>query len=138
EAPADSLIHELLHVRYGAADGLALSAYRALEDVVRQYGSIPYTRLKSAASLDSAMAVLKMCKSRVDAANLPLLGAMLDYAIGDLAVLKLKASGAPGATVEARVRELVDMLQQHAGKGLFVLREKDNLRIYISHYNNLK
>jgi len=60
---------------------------------------------------------------------------MLDYAIGDLEILALRVSGAP---IETRVKELVKLLEAHDSEGLFVLYGKDNLRIFLNHYNSLK
>jgi hypothetical protein len=146
-APVDMMMDEYSRALFGDARGAALEAYRELERVVRGFGSIPYTRLKPAAELDSAAAVLKRCRARVDsaeagnggvAASLRRLRLMLDYAIGDLEILKLRATGAGATAVEARIKELVELLERHRGEGLFVLRDGDNLGLFLNHYNSLK
>ncbi|HEY4289231.1 MAG TPA: DUF4838 domain-containing protein [Puia sp.] len=142
----DSLMDEFLRSQYGEARGTASEAYRVLEEVVRKYASIPYTRPKSAGQLDSALVVLRKCKAEIAsakskhvddmvAADLARLGFILDYAIGDLEIQALRAANAP---VEARVKELVELLEAHDGEGLFVLHGKDNLRIFLNHYNSEK
>lgn len=162
ETQVDSLIDELLKVRYGSAKPLALSAYQTLEEVVRKYNSIPYTRLKSTEELDSAATALKKCRAQLTdrishgtlalphppsilapsntqpAANLRRLTWILDYAIGDLEILTLKTTNAPAATMETRIKELVTFLENHRDEGLFVLHKKDNLPTYINHYKGLK
>jgi hypothetical protein len=72
----DSLMDEFLRGQYGGARGAASGArvaasktYRVLEEVVRKYGSIPYTRLKSAAEIDSALGALRKCKAAIASAN---------------------------------------------------------------------
>jgi hypothetical protein len=147
DAPVDMLMDEYVGVVYGAAArGVALGAYRELERIVRNFGSIPFTRLKPAGSVDSAVGVLSRWRGNVDsaavvagngdfAANLRRLGLMLDYAIGDLEIVKLKVAGAP---VEGRVKQLVEMLERHRGEGIFVLRDSDNLGPLLNHYNSLK
>jgi hypothetical protein len=138
DAPVDMLMDEYLRGVYGDSRGVALTAYRELETGVRQLGSIPYTRMKGAGALDSAITVLTDCRRRVDSAGLTKLGLMLDYAIGDWEILRLRASGSGAAAVEARVAALVGLLEQHANEGLFVLYGKDNLGIFLNHYNSLK
>jgi hypothetical protein len=138
DAPVDALMEEYARVQFGDARAVALEAYRELERVMRGYGSIPYTRLKPMGELDSAATVLKRCRARVEAAGLGKLSLMLDYAIGDLEILKLRASGAGPAAVGGRIKELVDLLERHRGEGLFVLRDADNLSLFLNHYNSLK
>lgn len=113
----------------------AAAAYRVLEQVVRNYGSIPYTRLKSAAALDSALEALRECRASLASAKAESLGPLLDYAIADLEILSLRASGAP---IEVRVKELVDWLEAHEKEGLFVLYGTNNLRVFLNHYKSLK
>lgn len=137
ERNVDSVVHEMLLARYGRSAPVALTAYRCMGNIVRQYASIPYTRVKSAAQLDSAAAVLRKCRERTEAAGLVRLTLALDYAIGDLDIVKLKVSGADAATVERRIRELVDLLEAHKDQGVFVLT-RDNMGLFLKHYNSLK
>jgi hypothetical protein len=145
DAPVDMLMGEYARAVYGDSSAVALGAYRELERVVRGFGSIPYTSLKGAAALDSVAWVLKRWKVRVDSAERGVtaaewrrLGLMLDYAIGDLEILRVKVSGAPASEVEARVAALVILLERHKEEGLFILRDKDNLGLFLNHYNSLK
>jgi hypothetical protein len=138
DAAVDQLMDEYARVQYGPARVVALEAYRNLEGVERGFGSIPYTRLKPVGELDSALGVLRGCRGRVESAGLGKLGLMLDYAIGDLEILKLRASGAGSTAVEARVKELVEFLELHRSEGVFVLRDGNNLSLFLTHYNSLK
>ncbi|HWB94062.1 MAG TPA: DUF4838 domain-containing protein [Puia sp.] len=137
ERNVDSVAGEMLRARYGQSAQVALTAYRAMESIVRQDASIPYTRIKTAVQLDSAAAVLRECREQTEAAGLTRLSLALDYAIGDLEIVKLKVSGADAAAIEKRVKELVDLLEAHKDQGVFVLH-KDNMALFLKHYNSLK
>jgi len=128
-ANVDSLTDAVLRVRYGAGVGVARDIYRVLGDVVREYGSIPYTRSKP---VDSVLTVLRSCKAA--AAGITRLGVMLDYVIGDLEIIRLRSEG---ADIAPRVKELVGLLEAHAQEGVFV-SSGDDLGIFLKHYNSLK
>ncbi|HVW60991.1 MAG TPA: DUF4838 domain-containing protein, partial [Puia sp.] len=162
ETQVDSLIDELLKVRYESVKPIALSIYKTLEEVVRKYNSIPYTRLRSTEALDSAATALKKCRTQLTgrishgtpalprphstpvplhtppAANLRRLTWILDYAIADLEILTLRSAKTPDITLEARIKALVTFLESHSNEGLFILRDKNNLHTYLTHYKGLK
>jgi hypothetical protein len=128
-ANADSLTDAVLRVRYGSAVGVARDVYRVLGDVVREYCSIPYTRLKP---VDSVLTVLRGCK--LAATGLTRLGVMLDYVIADLEIVRLRSMD---GDIAPRVKELVGLLEAHRQEGVFV-SSKDDLGIFLKHYKSLK
>jgi hypothetical protein len=163
----DRMVEQYSELRYGPAGIIALAAYRDLEDVVRNYCSIPYTSVKAASQIDEAAATLRSDRERVEAAlgggrtgaasggmqaeaalgglqdtavtaNLRRLSLMLQYAIADLDITKMRASGLTGTVITDKVKELVDLLERHAGDGVFVLHDKNNFTTFLKHYNSIQ
>ena len=167
DLPVDRMVERYAELRYGPAGQIALAAYRDLEEVVRNYCSIPYTSVKAARQIDSAAAGLRSDRERVEAAlgggrtgaasggmqaeptsrglqdtvvaaNLQRLSLMLQYAIADLDITKMRASGLTGTVITDKVKELVDLLERHAGNGVFVVHDKNNFTTFLKHYNSIQ
>lgn len=145
EIPVDTMMKRYASFRYGSASREALAAYTDLEKVVKNYGSLPYTPLKSFQQLSDANSVLRQHKERIQAelnkpqdqgvaANLRRLSLMLDYAISDIDIQGMRASGSSDDSVSAKVKQLVVFLEQHAGDGLFLLHDKGSLATFLRHY----
>jgi len=147
--PVDPVMSEYMRVRYGEATQTALTAYRDLERVVRNYCSLPYTSLKPAAQTEAAVTALRSSQQQVDAAadstpdkamkaNLGKLSLMLEYAIDDLALLQMRASGAAATAMEGKVKQLVQFLEQHEDEGVFILSSQNNMTRFLKHYNSIQ
>jgi len=165
DCPVDVIMEQYALLRYGPAKGIALGAYRDLEEVVRNYCSIPYTAVKSGEQIDKAVAILRSRREQVDgalggmqgdrelaggrdnansgegkavAANLKRLSLMLEYAIDDLDLERMRVSGITGPEITDKVKQLVDFLERHAGEGVFVLHDKGNFTTFLKHYNSIQ
>jgi len=104
DLPVDTIMDQYTGFRYGPAKQIALAAYRDLGEGVRNFGSIPYTSLKPAEAIDKAATQLRERREEVKAAlggvqdkaitdNLNRLSYMLEYAIEDLEITSMRASG---------------------------------------------
>ena len=141
----DSLIDTYARGRFGRHAATARGALIALEDIVRVYGTVQYSKPKPVAEVAAAEARLVTHRDAVRAvraresdarlgAHLERLGLMLDYAVRDLGIKQMALSGADSAAFNAKVIEIADFLTAHRDRGLFALREGNNhermLRLY--------
>lgn len=141
----DSLIDTYARGRFDRHAAAAGGALIALEDIVRVYGTVQYSRPKPAAEIATAEARLVTHREAVRAAratepdarlgaHLERLGLMLDYAVRDLAIKQMVVSGADSAAFTSKVIETADFLTAHRDRGLFALRDGNNhermLRLY--------
>lgn len=145
----DSLVKKYTALRYGQLQELASEVYTLLEDVVRNTGSIPYTSLKKSDVIQRSVNRLEECRQKLIAAvktisdnrvrgNTERLFLMLDYAVRDLEILELRAQQITGKEFESKIRSLVDMLESHAGEGVFILRGGNNFTTFLKHYKNIR
>jgi hypothetical protein len=139
----DSLLDGITRARYGGAWRAARAALVTLEDVVRVYGSIPYSAAPPADSIAAARRTLEARAAALDAvrlsdpvlaANLQRLRLMLDFARRDLALQQMRAGHAPTAAVRAGVEQLVTFLQSSADHGVFLMRGEGDLARYLKQY----
>jgi hypothetical protein len=145
----DSLLSRYTLRRFGKAATQAMLAYRLLEETVRNYGSIPYTKLKKAGDIRIAAGKLRECSEQLRNMQAAMNDAekntavkrlllMFDYAIRDLGILCMRAENAPANETEEKIKELVTMLENHKDDGVFILRSKNNLATFIKHYQNIR
>lgn len=141
----DSLIDTYARGRFGRHAAVARGALIALEDIVRVYGTVQYSKPKPASDVAAAEARLVTHREAVRAAratesdnrlgaHLERLGLMLDYAVRDLGIKQMVLAEADSAAFNAKVIEAADFLTAHRDRGVFALREGNNhermLRLY--------
>ena len=143
----DSLINDYCLIRYGTASTIAKEAYTLLEEVVRNYASIPFTTVKSKneiveAKNKLAKAEMNLRKSVVEdqiaSTNVSRLLLMIKYAILDLQILQRVTENATADEIEREVKDLVAFLQDNSRKGVFLVSINNNLTRYLKYYNNRK
>jgi hypothetical protein len=143
----DSLINDYCLIRYGTASTIAKEAYTLLEEVVRNYASIPFTTVKSKneiveAKNKLAKAEMNLRKSVVEdqiaSTNVSRLLLMIKYAILDLQILQRVTENATADEIEREVKDLVAFLQDNSRKGVFLVSINSNLTRYLKYYNNRK
>jgi len=135
---ADTLVARYARARYGDAAPAAVAALGTLEDVVRVYGSVPYSRPRPAAEIAAARArltrVLAAVRARPATPPLGRLALMLDYAARDLDIQHARASGADSAAVTAKVDSLAGFLIANADRGVFLLTGRNDRARIARHY----
>jgi hypothetical protein len=147
EVSVDAMLRQYARIRYGAALELAVKACNDLEELVRQFCSLPYTTIKTPEEL--RMAALRLLSSKEPLVkllgtvqdkyiegNVRRLCLMLQYAIADLEIQQLRAANKSGPAIEEKVSQLVSFLEQHADEGVFVLRAGDNLPSFLNRYRS--
>lgn len=142
DTDVDARVSRFVQARFGEAAPQAHAALTGLEDLVRVYGSVPYTELKSAGEIAGArdsMAALTAAlrdavtdEARADALNR--LQLMCEFATRDLEIQLLRASGAATTEVQRHVESLSNFLNEYRERGVFLIRGKDPLDRYLKHY----
>ena len=141
----DSLIDTYASGRFGRHAAVARQALIALEDIVRVFGTVQYSKPRPASEVAAAEARLVAHRDAIRgarahepdprlAAHLERLGLMVDYAVRDLGIKQLALAGADSSAFAARVIETADFLTANRDRGVFALREGNNhermLRLY--------
>ena len=141
----DSLIDTYARGRFGRHAAAARGALLALEDIVRVYGTVQYSKPKPLADVQAAQRRLASHQAAISAArsteadprlaaHLERLGLMIDYAIRDLRIKTMLAQPADSAAADAEITRTADFLVAHRDRGVFALREGNNhermLRLY--------
>lgn len=137
DGDVEALLDDYARARFGEAWRPARAALAALEDVVRVYGSVPYSRPRPAEQVAAARAALEaraaeLRRARpadaVHGAAAERLELMLGAATRDLRLQEMRAAG-DSASVPAAVEELAAFRAGHAGRGVFLVREGDGARL---------
>ncbi|GLC23643.1 DUF4838 domain-containing protein [Roseisolibacter agri] len=144
DADAEALIDDHARARFGTGATAAAAALRTLEDVVRTYGSVPYSAPKPLARVTEArrlverrLAAVRDAAARAnatDGAALRRLALMLDFARRDLALQELRLTNAPADARRAQVEALVAMLTANADAGTFLMYGRADRARYLRHY----
>ena len=145
DANVDSLITVFARGRYGRHSATAKAALLALEDIVRVYGTVQYSRPRPGSEVASAQKRLVAYREAVRGARgaehdprlagyLERLDLMLEYAVRDLEIKQMRLADADSAAVEAAIIQTADFLTSNRERGVFALREGNNhermLRLY--------
>ena len=145
DVDADSLIDTYARARFKRHAPVARQALIDLEDIVRVYGTVQYSRPRPPSEIAAARARLVTRRDAIRrardseggtplAAHLERLGLMLEYAVRDLAIKEMVVAQASEADFNAKVIETADFLTAHRDRGVFALREGNNhermLRLY--------
>ncbi|HXI01142.1 MAG TPA: hypothetical protein VNI52_12815 [Sphingobacteriaceae bacterium] len=141
----DSLSTGFLAARYGSENKVAESAYKVLEEVVRIYGSLPFSTLKPAEEIKAAQQkvnkqIIAIRKAKATnkhnnlAANFSKLLLMYNYVKRDLEIQYLKASGASREKLFGEIRELVSFLESNLNQGVFILTGSDDFGRFTKKY----
>lgn len=128
-----ALLDGYLAARYGDHAVVAGEALAALEQTVRVFGSVAYSRPRGAAEIAAArnhLAKFKL-RSTSNSSALNRLTLMLEFALRDLEIQELRARS---ANIDAQVQELVAFLKHNAAAGVFLLYGGDDLGRYRNHY----
>lgn len=129
----DDLVGDFCRARYGEIAPEARRLTETMGEAVRTFGNIPHASIKPATEIQAAHAELERTAAvfRGRAAALPAsppavasaarrLLLMTEYALRDLELQQIRASGAGAAELNQEVRELTDFLKDHAGEGTVV------------------
>ena len=145
DANVDSLITTYARGRFGGHASAAKAALLALEDIVRVYGTVQYSKPRPPAEIVAAQGRLVIHRDAIRAArgveanprlaaHLERLALMLDYAVRDLDIKQMAVAKADSLAFNARVIETADFLTANRDRGVFALREGNNhermLRLY--------
>jgi hypothetical protein len=147
QADLGSLMNNFAKVRYGTFWKSAKDAYESLENTVRNYGSIPFTDLKSQEKIEQSLQrvhqqlseleeLKELSDDEIVSANISRLLLMLKYAYLDLQIQKDRAlDDVTDEIIYEKVEKLVSFLENNHNKGMFLLSDQNNLARYINHYN---
>jgi hypothetical protein len=141
----DALLDRHARARYGDAWRTARRALASLEDVVRVYGSIQYSRPRPADGVDAArvrierdLAAVRAAGARGAApahrASLDKLALMLDFARRDLALQAARARRVPPAALRPVADSLIATLHANRDRGVVLLYRADDSARYLRHY----
>lgn len=132
QADVRQLIGDFCRARYGSAAPVAQRAFAVLEEVVRNFGSVMHTRLKSADEIKAAQQrlapVVAAVRNAAEKESNPVLRAHLTrlalmcwHAEADLRVQRLRAQQAPRAELQKAVAEMHAFIVQHQHEGVFLV-----------------
>lgn len=141
----DSLIHQFLFARYGDAYKTAELAYTTLEKIVRSYGSVSFTKLKSVDEIQSAINGIEKnilslrenlftSSNSIIKANFSRLLLMMKYAKMDLQIQHSIASEKPNEEVLQEIKALLTFLEANIDKGVFILTGENDLARFTKKY----
>lgn len=133
DADVDAIVKEFCDARYADASPAAQAAFATLENVVRNYCSVPHVPLKSAGAIDEARAAMLTTVNELGAArkratdpaiarNLNRLQLICTYALLDLEAQHLRATNSDPALVKAKAVQIHQLITAHADEGIFLLR----------------
>jgi hypothetical protein len=131
DADVDALITDFTTARYGDAADVARQALLALEEIVRNASTIPFTAPKPPAQLAAVRQRLERCDATLQSAlttttppttrrNLEKLRLMLGYVLRDLHLQDMRAAKTPPATLRPEIESLRTFLRAHPNDGLFI------------------
>jgi hypothetical protein len=132
-ADVEKLIEKFCTARYGAEAKVAKTALNSLENIVRNYCSLPHVPLNEAGAIAKAQAEAKELVNSVTAAaggaangnvkrSLERLALMCTYAERDLEIQRLRASKAPPEQIVERAKALHAWVECHADDGVFLIK----------------
>jgi hypothetical protein len=133
DADVDALVKKFCDARYGREAAVAHAALDALEHNVRMFGSIPHVPLKPARPMEAAKKELggiveslgparqRAGEERVKEA-LRRLELICIYALRDLEIQHLRATGAPREQIVPKIDALHAFIVAHGDEGVFLLR----------------
>ena len=140
DADVDALVREFCTARYGPQADAAANVFAVLGDVVRTYGSLPFTSLKQVEEIDAARARLEAAveplrEAASGDANVQRLLAVCEHATRDLAIQSMRARRRPESEVRAAIVELNQFLASHAGEGIsLVARDEESASALMRRY----
>jgi len=134
KANIDGVIDEFCATRYGKYADAAKNLLMTLEDVVRTYGAVPGTSMKSADDIEQALNRLKTAAEPVEQAtsqnkgdlnvNLVRLVFMAQYAEKDLEIQLARAKKASSEQLKPMLESLHDFLAKRKDAGVFLMRNQ--------------
>lgn len=144
-ADVDQLISNFLKARYGDALSTVRHTYAMLEDVTRNYSSIPFTTLKTKGQTQQALdrvlnqlSALNELKSKgrdkVISNNLANLILMCTYLKYDLGVRLAIINAKPMPQIIEQIKEQVAFMQANLNKGVFILTGENDLARFTKKY----
>ena len=131
----DALVEKFCAARYGDEAAVGKSTLDALEDITRNFCSVPHVPLKDAAAIARAESQTRDLVKNVSAAtdragdgsvkrSLERLGLMCTYALRDLEIQKLRATNAPREQVVEQAKSLHAWVKSHADDGVFLIKNQ--------------
>jgi hypothetical protein len=125
-ADVDAIVKKFCDARYGDVSETAIKVFATLEDVTRNYCSVPNTSLKSSDEIKSALTRIKQSSESLADKKSPAVAAldlMLQYAEKDLEIQQLRASKASTQDITAKAKALHDFVESHAKDGVFLVKD---------------
>lgn len=146
DANVDALTKDFAQARYGKAADTVVEAYRALENNVRVYCSLPAQDRETTGELQKTTNELASARDKLaDVAakendegkkhNLQRLDLMFQYALTDLEILAAVQNGEPEKQIRERGARLHAFLTQHANDGVYLVKNhRLSLLRLLGHY----
>jgi hypothetical protein len=125
DADVDALMKQFCDARYGAASEKVLATMRTLEETMRAVGGLPNVSLKGSDEVAHASHEIELARASLEGISndaIARLRLMLDYALRDLEIQKMRADHAESDAIREKIEAMHEFLAAHENDGVFLVQ----------------